>query len=331
MLNVPTETNLAPCAQPQSVTIEDAPALDSLIDRFLAAQDIADSSKWTYRTSLAGSFFPWLLQSQITNPRREDILAYKHTLQAKGCSALTISSYMTAVRRFFAWMEDARGYPNVARNVKGAKAPKGFRKDALTRDQTLELLASVARNDQETKRNFSMLNLMVRTGLRTIEVIRSDVGDIRRQGDDMVLYVRGKGRDEKDDFVLLTKDTLVPLMEYLIERGSPKEREPLFSSCSRRNYGERLTTSTVSRVAKSHLREINLDSPRLTAHSLRHTTITLGLRAGAKPQDVQHMARHSSLDTTMGYAHNIERIDNAAERWVDAILKGEPEKGIPSP
>ena len=49
-----------------------------------------------------------------------------------------------------------------------------------------------------------MLNLMLRTGLRTIEISRADVGDITFKRERRVLKVWGKGHAEKDDFVFLT-------------------------------------------------------------------------------------------------------------------------------
>ena len=117
---------------------------------------------------------------------------------------------------------------------------------------------------------------MLRTGLRTIEIIRADIEDIRQQSGEAILWIHGKGRDSKNEFVLLTHEALKPIYEYLQARGRVKEPGPLFVSLSDRNRNKRLTTRSIRRIVKEHLRDICLDSDRLTAHSLRHTFATVG-------------------------------------------------------
>jgi integrase/recombinase XerD len=113
-----------------------------------------------------------------------------------------------------------------------------------------------------------------------------------------------------------------PILEYLKCRASKskKEKDPLFMSHSDRNYGGRLTTRSISRIVKDNLRRVGIDSHRLTAHSLRHTAITLALQAGASIQEAQALGRHANINTTMIYAHNINRIAHAPERKIDRIL-----------
>ena len=167
-----------------------------------------------------------------------------------------------------------------------------------------------------------MLNLLIRTGLRSVEAIRADVEDIRQQGGEALLWIQGKGQDAKDQFVVLTPDSLRPIYEYLQARGTPGQDKPLFASISDRNGGGRLTTRTIRRIAKDRLREIGVDSDRLTAHSLRHTAITLSLEAGATVQEAQALGRHANINTTLIYAHNIDRLKNAPERMIDKLLSG---------
>jgi integrase/recombinase XerC/integrase/recombinase XerD len=241
-------------------------------------------------------------------------------MESQGLSANSLSTYLVVVRKFFEWLEGMKLYPNVAKGVKGGKSARGFRKDCLTRDQAVELLAGIDRSTLLGKHDFALLNLLIRTGLRTIEVVRADVGDIRQEGGEARLLVQGKGRDSKDDFVLLTQAVLKPLRLYLQAQRPVGELTPLFASLSDRNIGCRLTTRTIRRIVKDRLRSIGLDSNRLTAHSLRHTAVTFALRGGASIQDAQAMARHASINTTMVYSHNVDRFEKAGERKVDAWL-----------
>jgi len=294
--------------------------LRTYLDQFFLSLDVKDSTKKAYRKSLK-RFIEWITEKGMVTPTREDILAYKSHLRAQGLSSLTLSSYIVAVRRFFEWAEGMKLYPNIAKGIKGAKRAKGFRKDSLTVAQVKKLLSNIDRSSSQGKRDYAMLNLITRTGLRTIEVIMANTGDIRQKGGEAVLWIQGKGRDAKDDFVLLTEETLTPINEYL-KTKKVEEIEPLFTSLSDRNRGKRLTTRSIRRLAKRHLRNIGLDNGRLTAHSLRHTAITLSLQGGATIQEAQALGRHADINTTLIYAHNINRIAQAPERKIDAILRG---------
>jgi integrase/recombinase XerC/integrase/recombinase XerD len=66
---------------------------------------------------------------------------------------------------------------------------------------------------------------------------------------------------------------------------------------------------------------MGIDDSRITAHSLRHTAITLSLLAGATPQEARAMARHADINTTLIYAHNINRIAQAPEKKIDEFLE----------
>lgn len=297
------------------------PELEELLSSFIQAQDVRQSSRESYRKGLK-KFLAWLRDRRITNPDRQTILDYKEDLKKNGLSSFSISSYIVTVRKFFDWLEATRGLPNIAKGIKGAKRARGFRKDPLTLSQVKELLGSIDRTDLRGLRDYALINLLTRTGLRTIEAIRANIEDIRQQGGEALLWIQGKGRDEKDEFVLLTGETLKPIYEYLKELGSTKNDAPLFVSMSDRNNGDRLTTRTLRRIIKERLRAIGIDSERLTAHSVRHTCITLALQAGATIQEAQALARHANINTTLIYAHNIDRIKQAPERKIDALLSG---------
>jgi len=298
--------------QPMNVTLAD------LVARFLADQDVKESSRRTYKRQLR-QFVRWLEATgraeHLSTLQREDILAYKEALQAE-LSANSVSGYLTVVRKFFAWLETQKIYPDVTRGIKGAKKPRGFRKDTLTRGQIRKVLASIDRSTLEGKRDYALINLLVRTGIRTIEAARARIGDLRQEGGQAVLWVQRKGRDEKDDFVLLTDEAVGPIHEYLAARGERDENAPLFASLSNRNYGQAMTTRAISRVVKWRLRANGLDSPRLTAHSLRHTAISLAVEGGASLQQAQAMAGHSDPKTTMIYFHNLNRVAQGAEKYI---------------
>ena len=294
------------------------PDIADLAEDFLADLDLSESSRETYSRSMR-QFISWLEETgrgSRVDLLREDILAYKDYLISSK-SSYTVSLYLTTVRKLYQWLESKRIYPDVTRGIRGSKKPKGFRKDSLTPDQLRQALSSMKRKTLEGLRDYALFNLMARTGLRDIEVSRALVGDIRQESGQAVLWIQGKGRDSKDDFVLLTKEALKPISRYLKTRGSLPGDAPLFCSHSDRNSGQALTTRSISRIIKEALRSIGLDDQRLTAHSLRHTAISLSIKGGASLQQAQAMARHSDPKTTLIYFHNLERVQDGAEKYID--------------
>jgi len=304
--------------------LDQRPSLQDLAGMFLDDLDVSDISRAVYGRSLK-QFFCWLERTgrrdQLGQLTREDVLAYKRDLDATGHSATTISSYLSVVRQLYSWLEAKRISPNIARGVRGARRPRGFRRDCLTPDQIRQALQMLDGGQQGGLRDYAILNLLARTGLRTIEVARATVGDLRQESGQAVLWIQGKGRDSKDDFVLLLPETLQPIRLYLWirqeEAGQPlPDGAPLFCSDSDRNAGQALTTRSISRIVKTALRRIGLDHHRLTAHSLRHSAISMAIRGGASLQQAQAMARHSDPKTTMIYAHNMDRVKDGAEKFI---------------
>jgi len=286
------------------------------VEDFLRSLDVSEKSRATYTRSLK-QFIGWLADTgqNTLELQREDILAYKEYLQSSK-SAYTVTLYLTSVRKLYQWLESQKIYPDITRGIKGAKKPKGFRKDTLSQNQLRETLASMDTQSLEGLRDYAIFNLMARTGLRDIEVSRALTGDIRMETGQPVLWIQGKGRDSKDDFVILTPEALKPIKAYLKARGRVKKDEPIFCSNSDRNRGEALSTRSISRIIKNSMRAVGLDDSRLTAHSLRHTAISLSILGGASLQQAQAMARHTDSKTTLVYFHNLERISSGAEKCI---------------
>ena len=156
--------------QPETAIETRQPSLAVLMDRFIEAQDVSESSRSTYRRELR-QFVKWLEQTgrskRMDQLTRQDILAYKQDLFSSGRSSYTVSGYLVAVRRLYEWLEAEKVYPNIAKDVKGAKKAKGFRRDGLTPSQIREALDSIDETTPEGLRDFALLNLLARTGLRT--------------------------------------------------------------------------------------------------------------------------------------------------------------------
>jgi integrase/recombinase XerD len=294
--------------------------VQDFIEMFIQAQDVKQSSRNLYKRTLK-QYLSWVnkkgyLLSEIT---RVQILEYKEELLRSGMSSLTVGSYITSVRRFYEFTEANKYYPNVAKGIKTPKRKQQFKKQPLLPAQATALLNYY---QDRALRDYAIVNLLLRTGLRTIELIRANIEDITYKGSQRVLLVQGKGRDERDNFVVLTEKAYQPIAEYLSLRGNYKSSEPLFISLSNNSKGDRLTTRSISYIAKEGLKAIGLDERSFTAHSLRHTTAVNILRAGGSLETAQFTLRHTNPATTQIYTATLNderRLQNSGEALLDSL------------
>lgn len=292
----------------------------AMFSRWTSYIDASQKTIYTY-TKAIKQFFLYLQANGISRPEREDIVAYRDYLK-EDHKPTTVQSYLAAVKLFFQWTEREGYYPNVADRVKGARIDTEHKKDYLTTKQVNKLLGAIDRTTLKGKRDYALLALMVTTGLRTISVINANVEDIRAAGDATALFYRGKGHEEKATYVKLAEPVEAAIREYLTARGKTEGREPLFSSVANRNNGGRMTTRSISRVAKESLIEVNLKSDRLTAHSLRHTAATLNLLNGGTVEETQQLLDHANINTTLIYSHALERAKNNSEQRIARAIFG---------
>ena len=292
-----------------------------LVATFVSSQDVKESSRQLYNRTLS-QFFKWVEDTGrvLANMSRVDVLEYKAYLQTKGLAALTIGSYIVSVRKFYEWAEANKFYPDIAKGIKTPRRVQAFKKQHLTDNKSSELLSYF---EEKSLRDYAIVNLILRTGLRTIEVVRADVGDITFKGERRILKVWGKGHTEKDDFVVLSERAYIPIANYLATRRGAKAGEPLFVSKSNNNRGQRLTTRTISQMCKEGLQAIGMDGHEFTAHSLRHTTAVAILKHGGSITDVQSVLRHSSPVTSQIYTESIKeemRLQDAPEMIIDSAF-----------
>lgn len=86
-----------------------------LFDRWIAYLDAPQKTVDTYNRNLR-QFAGWIAARGITEPKREDVLAYRTWLIGTGRKPTTVQSYMSAVKLFFAWTE-AEGFIPTSRNT----------------------------------------------------------------------------------------------------------------------------------------------------------------------------------------------------------------------
>lgn len=299
---------------------------ENIVQEFLSSVDLRPSTLDSYRRRLRQWVF-WLSDNDIIHPTPVDLVQFKKDISERCNSVLTTCNYLTAIRSLMNWTHRRRIYPNITEEVRNPTRPRGHRKDALELPQLQELLNSIETATLIGKRDFALCRLLAATGPRGVEIHRANIEDIRKEKGKWLLYFQGKGRDEKDEFVVLTQNVLKVIEDYLFCRNYKNKREPLFTSLSTNYFNQRLSTRSIRGIVKKRLRAIGIDTKRISCHSMRHTCITLSLLAGNGLQETKELARHADINTTLLYGHNLKLIFNPAFESIDEIIEGKtPDK-----
>jgi integrase/recombinase XerD len=185
--------------------------------------------------------------------------------------------------------------PSVA-DLRDRSLPRGLEPVAVRR-----LLASCDRRTLVGRRDYAVLLLLARLGLRAGEVAAIRLDDIDwRAG---LLLVRGKG--SRQDVLPLPVDVGEAIVSYLRRRPRCECRTLFLRAMAPREGLDRCTVAWVVRAACDRA-----GLPRVGAHRLRHTAATEMLRAGASLPEIGEVLRHHEPKTTAIYA----KVDRKALR-----------------
>ena len=177
--------------------------------------------------------------------------------------------------------------PKVA-DMRGRAMPRALEPEAVAK-----LLASCDRQRAVGCRDHAILLLLVRLGLRSVEVARMLLDDIDwRAGE---ILVRGKGG--RHDRLPLPADVGEALVGYL-QRRPPSEPRAVFVGML--PPGGPLTRQAVGAIVTAACSRGGI--PRAGAHRLRHTAATRMLRAGCSLAEIGQVLRHEQLDRSSSVA-----------------------------
>lgn len=245
------------------------------------------------------------------------------TAEAVDVSSLLISTDVTTVRAFMAYLTDqnyskatsARKlatlrsfYKFLVRRghlatspVTAIRTPKQDKRlpRFLSAEQINTLLNCPNPNDMLGARDRAILETLYSSGLRVSELVALNLSDVDFLGE--VIHVRGKGKKER--LAPVGSSSLQALQRYLMFRDAHPNKEKFDpQSLFVNKHGQRLSTRSVRRKLDKYLTQAGLD-PRISPHTLRHSFATHMLNNGADIRVVQELLGHQSLSTTQIYTH----------------------------
>ncbi|MFA5474459.1 MAG: tyrosine-type recombinase/integrase [Acholeplasmataceae bacterium] len=294
--------------------------LKSIIDEYIDYMDRKQITKDSYKRILY-KYYDYITTLTISNPKRNDVLKYKEYL-LKNLGSASVQKHIVVLRGFYRYCKLNNYYDDITYEVRGMKIQPTFKRQALSIEDSKRLLQKAKQRAKDVlgKRNYAIVALLLTTGLRSIEIERSDVYDLDIIDGSNVLFIMGKGRDSKDAFVKISNEVYEIIQDYLITRND--SNEALFLTHNNKNESKRLSTKIIRSAVKELLISIGYDSKAYSVHSLRHTFATTALIEGASLLETKEALRHSDVSTTQIYAHLVEKLkSNTYQKVSDALFK----------
>lgn len=234
----------------------------------------------------------------------DSFLLYKRSLAERGDLSVSTKNKMLASARIFLKELHRRGTVpvDITSGVKGFSQSRKHKREGINEKEMTRLSDHLRGLDPTPKssRLKAVLALLVYQGLRQIEAVRLDVGDI-----DLIAkraMIRGKGRDDKEP-IDLHPATVKVLGEYM--RTCRIADGPLFRSESNHGKGGRLTTRGLRDLVKTVFKGLDIDR---TVHGTRHYFTTRLIKAyGGDLLTVAQYTRHRSLEMLQVYNDAVKR------------------------
>lgn len=189
-----------------------------------------------------------------------------------------------------------------------AKWRDGGRSKALTDSQVANLLASCDRRTAAGRRDFAILTVLARMGLRAGEAASLTIDNFVWRAGEVV--VAGKGR--RHDRLPLPSDVGQAVADYC-RRGRPRNGCRELFLHARAPYTA-MSASALSDVVRRASRRAGIAPVR--AHQLRHSTASAMRRAGASLFEIGQVLRHRHPATTAVYAKDdLDALAGIARPW----------------
>lgn len=249
--------------------------------------------------------------SKITSNDSADFLHHLITHGTKPFLDKTPPSFLRSFFQFLFW--SGKSKKNLTDSVPRVKRPQQTNLPRyVTPEQVQMLLDAVRADDVIGRRNYAMLLIVARLGLRAPEVIAIQLDDIDWHAGEIL--IRGKG--QLHDRMPLPQDVGEALVDY-IKNGRKASCRTLFVSSNAPHQpfcdGQVVNRTLQVAFAKS---ELTPPARYVGSHVLRHSLATDLLRRGASLTEIGQVLRHRSSKTTAIYAkYDVDSLRSIALPW----------------
>ncbi len=233
--------------------------------KYILSPNLSDYTKRLYRSVLK-AFCEWVLEYQLLD---SSDLSREQKIIKRGLRLISVQSLreVASIRVYL---------PRTLTST--------YHKDSLTEYQRKRLL-----NLAKSQRDRAILSLMAWNGLRTIEVLRLSVTDVKISQGKIAIW--GKGKSEK------SKDIIKLSSQAKKEMGIYMKREKI----TRGRIFTDITRPELDGMINSYFKRLRIKG-KFSPHSLRHTAGQLMYEKKIPLELIQKTLRHADMRTTMMYS-----------------------------
>lgn len=269
----------------------------------------SSKSVTTYKTysNKLSVFTAWWNDTQMEKPLKQHLELFRSHVGIRYGSARSKNLVLSVVRNLFRYLYERDILDtDYARHLKNFKVNDGHSKSALDKYQLHKLLEHLR---GETVRNRALLSLSIANGLRVNELAHIEIADFDMKDGDHIIWLLRKGYDSKDNYTILSPETYSILSDFIDGRIDGA----LFVS----KKGGAINAHSIGKLIKKILKDSGIDTPSITAHSLRHTFARLCLEADVNITQIMTALNHKHLSSTQVYARAYERHSKSAEKSIN--------------
>ncbi len=249
--------------------------------------------------------------ARLSDLRAKEIIDFvrheadQNPTRAQSMTKVLRSFLQYARYRGFIKLDLAAAVPRVA-HWSMASIPK-----AISPEYASRALDSCDRRRPVGRRDYAILLLLARLGLRAGEVVSLTLDDI--DWETGTLNIHGKGGQESP--LPLLAPVGKAIADYLKNGRAHSESRRVFLRINAPIRGFK-TEKAVSNVVRYALERAGIDSPRKGAHQFRHALATQMLRQGSSLAEISEVLRHKDPDSTRIYAKvDLDSLRALAPPW----------------
>jgi integrase/recombinase XerD len=238
---------------------------------------------------------------------RRDIEAFIEHEQDRSIKITTIRTKLVSIQAFFHYLaEEEIVSPDIFRRRIRLQLPERLPR-AMDPDDLRKLLSVI-----EDTRDRAMIMVLLRTGMRIGELLKTRVTDVHIKERRIEIYESEKNRLGR--VVYLSDDAVIALQKWLKVR-SPWEQYLIYTKMS----PDTMSYSTARTIFQRYIVKAGLNDKGYSLHTLRHTFATEFLNAGMRLECLQVLLGHRNIEETRRYARLTDK--TREEEYFRAMAK----------
>lgn len=225
----------------------------------------------------------------------------------------TLKCDASALRTYFRFLYGSRK----TKNDLSAVVPQiaGWRNQNLihtvTETEMIKLLESCDQSHSIGVRDYAILLLLIRYGLRPIEIARIELSDISRVEKKIVI----KGKGSKVSVMPLEPDVRAAIERY-IHSARPSSKSKVLFLTGKAPFSHFSHSAAISSIVRHAIERAGLKVKVHGARLLRYSVASAILNRGGNLMEVAELLRHSSLNTTARYTRlDFEKLKDVSRPW----------------